>query len=157
MTIRFVMKKITALISGIAMFNIDKTETGGTGTFNICYPKGYSFVDKTLLNLWCNVAPIAICLLLLFPLKLVSCSRRSASFFNENNHAVIIIKTAFQLLTIFFIPISKGLVDLINCVQIIDEGRNTAVLYGEASVVCLQLWQYIPLLILILYILPFTF
>ena len=149
-------------MSDITMLNFNQASGGGIVS-DICLPFHSTYVHYKLFSLFLKGIPIIICIISFTILKLfvIICNhiRGTATwlFFDHNNILLKLQTTAFQILMLFFIPIISDIVQLLNCVYIMRGGEKIPVLFGDASHTCLEIWQYIPLLFLIMYVLPFCF
>ena len=139
------LRRFVSIFSRLVL--MDVSADGGLFATNICLPNHPTFITYTLLNLCVKTIPIAICFLMSSLLQLYTTIRNRilatppSSTQQHAGHQQAILKlrsTAFQILMLVALSISKDLVKLLNCVNIAKHGEVVPVLFGDAIIVCLQ-------------------
>ena len=67
-----------------------------------------------------------------------------------------IVASIFEIRNIFYIPITKSLFQLINCVNITNHsGEDISVLFGQGNVQCFAKWQIFVAVLMVIWIIPY--
>ena len=132
-----VWRNLQKYLGMISMMNFNGNGESGD-EIQYCFPAFFTFVHRTVLNLFINASPILLLVIVLLIAYFVERLYGMKMTFKLQAQTAVV-----NLITIFYIPIAKNLFRLVKCVGIVQNDEERKVLFEQGTIDCYQPWQVV--------------